>query len=810
MKKLLLIFCTFLGFLSLCGCSLQKNPEKILNFASHLTVNEDGSVLVREEITINARHKEIRRGIVRVIPTSYEQPVKVLSLQMDGKPHPFFTEQVKDNLEINFGNDDYLKKGVHTYVLEYTMGNAVGFFDGYDEIYWNVTGNDWIFPIDKASFEAVIPREAQAIEKDISIYTGPKGAKGQDAKRLSSDKLEFETTKTINPGEGFTVAVPFTKGFVRQTSILNFVSHLTVNKDASVRAREEITIDVRSENIFGNLARSVQNNAYTDYGYPVEVISFQMDGKPYPFTAEYRKIVFGSNHDNVPEKGIHTFILEYTMKNAVSFYEDEDHDAIWWGITGKWMFPIEKVSCVVILPPGVQTKKFSSNFNDIEGKALANDSNVRFEFETTKTVKPGESSRLDIEIPFDKDLVKNPPDITDQHAKTPGMVRSNIFDDLNTLYPQHIQNIIKHSVIVITLCLLLYYMVTWRVFGRSLQDDIFVTEFAPPPGISPAFIHYLWTLHAGDRAFSSALVNLAMKDKLEIVTKDISKPELHVKDRNTFDFSSEEKYIMRELFKTDDKFTLSASNGAELENYISNVSEQLEENGKPYIKKNEKFLLLPIVVMAVMLLALFFGINPFAFFAIVFYLMLLSSVTRSDSKAVRNIGFVITTCMIFAVLILINLQCPPGMTLWIFLAAAFFISFFGFIAYKKYIAAVTAAGRELMNKIKGFHRYMSVAEEHRVALSNPTDAERIFADYLPYAFAFNMENQWIKEFDGVISAAKIEEYVSRAGGIKFMTNNSLGQAISAAKPSSSGSSSSGSGGGGSSGGGGGGGGGRGR
>ena len=110
---------------------------------------------------------------------------------------------------------------------------------------------------------------------------------------------------------------------------------------------------------------------------------------------------------------------------------------------------------------------------------------------------------------------------------------------------------------------------------------------------------------------------------------------------------------------------------------------------------------------------------------------------------------------------------------------------------------------------------MSTAEEHRAALSNPFDAERIFADYLPYAFAFEMENKWIKEFDGVISAAKIEEYTRRAGGRDFVSRNSIGRAISASRPVSSGSSgggsrSSGSRGGGSSGGGRGGGGGRGR
>ena len=72
---------------------------------------------------------------------------------MAGAPHPYFTERNGQNLRINFGDDNYISYGEHTYRLVYSMDRAVRFFDDYDELYWNVTGNEWNFPIAFASLD---------------------------------------------------------------------------------------------------------------------------------------------------------------------------------------------------------------------------------------------------------------------------------------------------------------------------------------------------------------------------------------------------------------------------------------------------------------------------------------------------------------------------------------------------------------------------------------------------------------------------------------------------------------------------------
>ena len=50
-----------------------------------------------------------------------------------------------------FGSADrMLPAGEHTYVFNYRADRMLGYFAEHDELYWNVTGNDWAFPIDAA------------------------------------------------------------------------------------------------------------------------------------------------------------------------------------------------------------------------------------------------------------------------------------------------------------------------------------------------------------------------------------------------------------------------------------------------------------------------------------------------------------------------------------------------------------------------------------------------------------------------------------------------------------------------------------
>ena len=184
MKKYLFVL------LFLCAAYMGFAAERITDFSVRMRVNTDASVNVTETISVVAEHKQIKRGIYRDFPHTQRTALHDISLEMDGSTHPFFTEKVGNSTRINFGDNTYLLQGKHTYHLSYTVDNVVRPFRKYDEIYWNVTGERWAFPIEQASFRLELPEGAEPILEGISSYVGKSGTKGVPAQRRG---LFFET-----------------------------------------------------------------------------------------------------------------------------------------------------------------------------------------------------------------------------------------------------------------------------------------------------------------------------------------------------------------------------------------------------------------------------------------------------------------------------------------------------------------------------------------------------------------------------------------------------------------------------------------
>ena len=92
----------------------------------------------------------------------------------------------------------------------------LGFFEEHDELYWNVTGFDWVFPIDKASATVQLEFEAPLSGIMKEAYTGPFGAQGADyrAQLQASGHVHFEATTPLSPVNGLTIVVGWPKGFV--------------------------------------------------------------------------------------------------------------------------------------------------------------------------------------------------------------------------------------------------------------------------------------------------------------------------------------------------------------------------------------------------------------------------------------------------------------------------------------------------------------------------------------------------------------------------------------------------------------------
>ncbi len=215
----------FLALLAwMAGATTVIADERILSFDETITVNADGSLYVREVIRVRAEGNKIRRGIYRDFPTIYrgsdgQQYVVDFSLQgasRDGQPEQSRVENRDNGVRVYLGNpSSSVSHGEHTYEIVFRTDRQMGFFASHDELYWNVTGNGWDFPIDRATARVELPPGIPASEIKLEGYTGSQGSKGQDyTARMDNGVPLFTTTRRLSPREGLTIVVMLPKGFI--------------------------------------------------------------------------------------------------------------------------------------------------------------------------------------------------------------------------------------------------------------------------------------------------------------------------------------------------------------------------------------------------------------------------------------------------------------------------------------------------------------------------------------------------------------------------------------------------------------------
>lgn len=214
---LVLVLCPLVAF--------AQGGERILSYDSLITVHPAGDMTVTETIRVVSEGNQIRHGIYRDFPTRYKDRYnnkvsvgfEVREILRDGRPEPWWTEGMDNGVRIYIGSKDVLiEPGEHTYVLTYRTDRQLGLFEQHDELYWNVTGNAWEFPIEQAS--AMVELPAGAAIGTTEAFTGFSGDKGKDftAAVDNRGRAVFRTTYPLLARQGLTIVVTWPKGFVKE------------------------------------------------------------------------------------------------------------------------------------------------------------------------------------------------------------------------------------------------------------------------------------------------------------------------------------------------------------------------------------------------------------------------------------------------------------------------------------------------------------------------------------------------------------------------------------------------------------------
>lgn len=204
-----------------------QGQERILSFSSDIRIASDGDYDVTETIRIVSLADQIKRGILRDFPTSYRNRLgqktrvsfDVLDVSRDGRPEHYELTDADNGVSVRIGEaETLLPPGEHVYVIHYRTTRQIGYHDGYDEIYWNVTGNGWVFPIDMAEARITLPTAARF--GDRAFYTGPDGSTDHNAAVVEERPgfIHVRTTAPLGSYSGLTVAAAFPKGVLEAPS----------------------------------------------------------------------------------------------------------------------------------------------------------------------------------------------------------------------------------------------------------------------------------------------------------------------------------------------------------------------------------------------------------------------------------------------------------------------------------------------------------------------------------------------------------------------------------------------------------------
>lgn len=217
-------FLTAVVLICLLPCCVFA-AEEIVAFHQNIAIQKNSDIYVTENITLNVENIAILHGIKRVFPTTRKdtdgrsRPIgfEVEKTLLDGKQIEYSTDYSDDNAIVKIGSaESIIPRGRHTFTLCYTAKGEIGFFDDHDELYWNVTGNGWTFPILSASCEVKLPKEETGAGfENIAWYMGKFESKDTTGAALTKND-GIKTTRTLKAGEGLTVVYSWKKGIVNE------------------------------------------------------------------------------------------------------------------------------------------------------------------------------------------------------------------------------------------------------------------------------------------------------------------------------------------------------------------------------------------------------------------------------------------------------------------------------------------------------------------------------------------------------------------------------------------------------------------
>jgi hypothetical protein len=196
------------------------NDFTITKFDAKYTLSRDdqqGELKVVE--TIDVDFTDQNHGILRAIPNRYKNhrlQIDNIHVWFDDAPAPRSTYQSGGNTVLKIGDPDKTITGKHNYVIAYTLHNVVTFYDGYDEFFWDINGDQWAQRAESVTLALHLPEDLTLSEQTPVCLTGSSGSTDRHCSihyNGPTRTISAETTRPLQPYQTMTVVAGFEKGY---------------------------------------------------------------------------------------------------------------------------------------------------------------------------------------------------------------------------------------------------------------------------------------------------------------------------------------------------------------------------------------------------------------------------------------------------------------------------------------------------------------------------------------------------------------------------------------------------------------------
>lgn len=183
-----------------------------------INVNEDNTFNITE--TIDSHFNVLKHGIFRKIPTknsitrldgtTYNNRAQISNVSVNKK---YSTSYENGYYVIKIGDPNISVSGKNSYTIKYTYNIGKDNSKKYDELYFNLIGNEWDTDIKNVTFTINMPKEFDASK--LGFSRGYKGSTNSDNIKyeVNGNKITGSYNEILGPGEALTVRLELPEGY---------------------------------------------------------------------------------------------------------------------------------------------------------------------------------------------------------------------------------------------------------------------------------------------------------------------------------------------------------------------------------------------------------------------------------------------------------------------------------------------------------------------------------------------------------------------------------------------------------------------